>query len=320
MANLSNHLPSSIFQDEPEYRYRAAEASEYEEAIRLMLTRPHLAPDMGWVAEYARLARVHREHAGGLRIALCNDQIISGVLPITSAGRTMLLMVPLFVAGPMQMTATRGLVNQTCELAKADGIKIAQCLVDPDHLAAMQLLENAGFKKIADLMYLQLTPSLTPRKPPVLPEGFGWKSYEPSTHELFARGILGSYEESLDCPTMKGLRSIEDIIAGHRATGQHDPKLWHVVIDPAGAPVGVLLLSKIHNGAALELVYVGIVPGQRGKGIGDALMRKAMEAMAETHAQKLTLAVDAINTPALNLYWRHGMKQAGKKTALMRII
>jgi ribosomal protein S18 acetylase RimI-like enzyme len=150
-----------------------------------------------------------------------------------------------------------------------------------------------------------------------LPAGYRWEHYSPATHALFARAVLDTYEQSLDCPAISGLRDIDDVIAGHRATGEFDPSLWFAVCfgeDPAG----VLILSPAQHGQMLELVYVGLVPAYRGRGLGDLLMRKALETAAERGAASLSLAVDAANKPALNLYWRHGLRTVGRKNAMMR--
>jgi ribosomal protein S18 acetylase RimI-like enzyme len=48
------------------------------------------------------------------------------------------------------------------------------------------------------------------------------------------------------------------------------------------------------------------------------LVRQALSAVAPAGGQRLTLAVDAGNTPAMKLYFRHGMQRVGVKTAMMR--
>jgi ribosomal protein S18 acetylase RimI-like enzyme len=68
----------------------------------------------------------------------------------------------------------------------------------------------------------------------------------------------------------------------------------------------------------LELVYLGLTPAARGRGLGDLMMRRALALAAADGAGRLSLAVDSDNVPALKLYYRHGMQRVGAKLALMR--
>jgi ribosomal protein S18 acetylase RimI-like enzyme len=52
--------------------------------------------------------------------------------------------------------------------------------------------------------------------------------------------------------------------------------------------------------------------------LGEVLMRQALAVTAARGQPRLCLAVDARNTPALKLYYRHGMQRIGSKVALMR--
>ena len=52
-----------------------------------------------------------------------------------------------------------------------------------------------------------------------------------AVHALFAETILQTYRDSLDCPGLNGVRQIEDIIAGHKASGEFDPALWFLLCE-----------------------------------------------------------------------------------------
>jgi ribosomal protein S18 acetylase RimI-like enzyme len=150
-------------------------------------------------------------------------------------------------------------------------------------------------------------------------------NYTPETHSLFANGILASYQQSLDCPGLNGVRRIEDIVAGHKAGGEFDPRHWYVLVDrnqasENTAPLGVLMLSKLPRGDSAELVYLGLAPEARGKSLGDWMMRRAFTTAASMGVARLSLAVDSINSPALKLYYRFGMARMGSKVAMMRTL
>src|SRR5207247_8947085 len=99
---------------------------------------------------------------------------------------------------------------------------------------------------------------------------------------------------------------------------EFDPALWFLLPDGARQPAGVLLLNRSTRTDALELVYLGLIPGYRGRQLGDLLMRHAQATAAHVGARRLTLAVDSRNAPALALYHRHGMTRVCSRMALMR--
>ena len=106
------------------------------------------------------------------------------------------------------------------------------------------------------------------------------------------------------------------MIAGHKASGEFDPKLWFVLMEN-DSPIGALLLGRSH-GDAMELIYLGLVPEARGRGLGDWLMQLALHRMSAQRRGRLTLAIDSNNSPALALYHRHGMKEVATRVALLK--
>jgi ribosomal protein S18 acetylase RimI-like enzyme len=110
---------------------------------------------------------------------------------------------------------------------------------------------------------------------------------------------------------------MEDVIAGHKATGLFDPTAWHLLMEQT-QPRGVLILSPAPHNELLELVYLGLSPESRGKGLGDVLMRLALNEVKRLDRSELSLAVDSRNEPALKLYFRHGLRRVGSRLALLR--
>ena len=103
-------------------------------------------------------------------------------------------------------------------------------------------------------------------------------------------------------PELEGTRGLEDILAGHRAAGLFVPGAgnWG---DVPGEPeaAAVLLLTEVPGRDAWEVIYLGLTPAARGRGLGRAVIRHALEA-GPGHAPILELAVDLRNTPAVRLY------------------
>ncbi len=152
---------------------------------------------------------------------------------------------------------------------------------------------------------------------PQLGLGMAWELYSNESHARFAATISASYRQSLDCPTLAGMRSIDDVIAGHKASGEFDPRYWFLLRLHA-QPAAVLLLNRVAGADAAELTYLGVAPEARRCGLGNLLVRQALAAASTMQVKSITLAVDAANAPALRLYFRHGFKHVTGKLALIR--
>jgi len=295
------------------WRYRPARPEEMESAVRLILSPPGGWADHRQVAEFLSFALDRHIDVRETWVAESDGQIAWAVLPILSPGRTMLIFAP--SVGRRDEPAA-GLIDAVCGHFTGRGIHLAQALLEPHDSEARGLFTSRQFAPMAELLYLNVMVRRPP-PPPRMPQGLNWLEYSTETHPLFARAIGESYRDSLDCPGLNGLRDIEDVVAGHKATGQFDPSAWFVLVE-GDLSLGALLLSGVPHTDAVELVYLGLTPAARGRGLGDLLMRQALWAVARMRRSRMTLAVDSINAPALKLYYRHGMQKTGSKIAVMR--
>jgi len=275
------------------------------------------------IDEFLQFADRRGIDLGQMWIADLNGAVVWAVLPVVSPGKSMLLMAPnnYTSTAALRPVATQ-LVENVCADAKSRGdTQLAQVLIDPHDQEPQEVFAAAGFTRLAELVYLQVNVRRRGARNsgPTLPAGLRWQTYSAATHDAFARAILASYQNSLDCPGLNGVRDIEDIIAGHKATGEFDPKLWFLLTQ-GDQPHGVLLLSRLPRVDTAELVYVGLAPEARGKGLGNVIMQHALDTLAREGLSRLSLAVDSTNTPALHLYYRHGMQRLGSRVAMLRIL
>jgi mycothiol synthase len=305
-------------EDDGPVRVRLARAGEEEGAMQLILSPPGggAGADARAAQEFLSFAAERGIGLDALHVAEQGGRLVSAALPVVSPGRTMLILCPAGGQGKGAEAAARPLLEAVCAHCAAEGVHLAQSLIDPQDGALERTFAEAGFERMAELHYLHASPPAG-TEPPVLPAGMSWVTYGAEVHGVFGRAILESYRESLDCPALNGRRDVEDIIAGHRATGIFDPSTWFVLRE-GETPLGVLLLSESLRSDALELVYLGLAPAARGRGLAEVLMRQAMAVTAARRLPRLCLAVDALNVPALKLYYRHGMQRVGSKLALMR--
>ena len=299
---------------------RPAGREQIHPALRLILGRRGRPADEGAVVDFLQFT-VHRGiDVNGVWVADRAGRVVWAVLPVLSPGRTMLLLAPAGGAANdrhgADAAAAGELVEAVCAHFAARGVALAQVLLEPADDAARQLYLRRSFRQMAELLYLQVDVRRT-FPAPTLPAGFDWLTYSAEAHPTFAATIVESYRESLDCPALNGLRHIEDVMAGHKSSGEFDPSWWFV-LRGGGEPRAVLLLSRTPQPGTAELVYLGLVPVARGRGLGDVTMRQALHVIASHGPGTLALAVDSANAPALRLYQRHGMRRIGSKLALMR--
>jgi len=285
-------------------------------ALQLILSPPGGAADVRAAQEFLSFAAERGIGLEALHVAEQGGRLVSAALPVVSPGRTMLILCPAGGQGRGAEAAARPLLDAVCAHCAGEGVHLAQSLIDPQDVGLERRFAEAGFSRMAELYYLHASPPAGTESP-VLPAGKSWVTYGPEMHGMFGRAILESYRQSLDCPALNGRREVEDIIAGHRATGIFDPSTWFLLRE-GEVSLGVLLLSESLRSDALELVYLGLAPAARGRGLAEVLMGQAMAVTAARGLPRLCLAVDALNVPALKLYYRHGMQRVGSKLALMR--
>jgi mycothiol synthase len=296
---------------------RLVQKGEIEAALRLILaTSGGLGAD-AQVLDFLSFCVERKIDTNAIWIALAGDQIVWSMLPVVSPGRTMLIFSPSIVFPQIPSDAIGRLSDELCRHHAKRGVQLAQMLLDPADRPAIDAYCSNGFEELAELVYLQRSIRTRGGEIPGLPVDLSIKSYTHDTHHDFANVIHRSYEQSLDCPALNNMRDMNDVIAGHKAAGEFDPKLWWVLYE-RDQPLAVLLLSRIPQGATMELVYLGLAPTARGRGIGDLLMQHAFAVGAAEGLENLSLAVDSRNEPALRLYYRHGLRKIGSRTALLR--
>ena len=274
-------------------------------------------------------------------------------LAVPGVGRTaMLFLSPL---------TRRAQVNPAADLARAAlaaapvrGLSLLQALLNPDEDLKSEALERGGLTRLAELLYLHrpadssadrhasgARPALAdpgvpaglirPRSmpadatDPASPAGLRGEVWSPARNDAFAAVIEASYADTRDCAGLRGLRQIDDVVAGHRATGVFHPGLWTLWSDAAG-PLAVLLLAEAAAAAdrpagpppGIELVYLGVATRGRSRGVGGALLRYALAA-AVPFGGAVSLAVDRDNPAARRLYRRAGFGVTTRRTAWIAV-
>ncbi len=293
---------------------------ELQRGLQRLVYHPKLSP-----AEIDRRVKTLVNHAErrGLSLKHCliarhERNILYSCLCIDSPGRSSAVYLPGWLPDPQAAETLVSLLRKAADEARNRGISFLQAIIPLDAALERNAYEQAGFQRLAELIYMEResTEPLVVEKPsPAL----SWITYSPETHQLFAQTVQETYEGSLDCAGISGKRDIEDVMATHRCTGVFNPRTWFVGVAD-GRPVGTLLLSEVPEQAALEVVYMGLRPGYRGKGYASTLLEHAVRTARNRAALRLTLAVDAENSPARRLYARFAFVETSRRSAWVRIL
>ena len=307
----------------PAAQARPVYPGEESAALRLVIgSLAHPADDQA-LTDFLLFVQSKKIDLSEIWVVQSGNSLCWAALPILSEGRTMLLLTPGDVPPAHAQAAIGVMLDGLCQRYSTRNVQLAQALIDPHDEASRRVFQAHGFVRMAELIYLH-TAIRRPPAPPPLPAGITVSTYSDQTHPLFAEAILASYRDSLDCPGLNGVRKIEDIIAGHKACGEFDPKMWFLLCQQnesgQSQPRGVLLLSRLPRGDTVELVYLGLAPEARGLRLGDWLMRCALVSTASAGLPRLSLAVDSLNAPALRLYYRFGLSRLASKVAMMRTL
>jgi ribosomal protein S18 acetylase RimI-like enzyme len=201
------------------------------------------------------------------------------------------------------------------------GVVLAQTLLEPGEREARAAFVHAGFQWVGGLAYMRRA---MPKRgefgefvDQAWPDGVVVRRTRPGDDALIMVAMERSYIETLDCPELCGLRDTADVLTSHRATGSFDPTLWWIVeID--GSAEGLMLFNPCPDQASVELVYLGLSPKARGRGLGARLLRMGLGHLAARREPTITCAVDERNEPALRLYRAHGFSEFAHRTALVR--
>ena len=246
----------------------------------------------------------------GLLIATRNDAIVAATWVQFTPGRAAMIWPPAW-SGP----AAKELLSAAAALLDEHGIALAQVLFTTTEPVREDVLAGGGFYRLADLAYLTLERANFPDLPP---SALKFESRADEHPARLASIIQRTYEATLDCPELNDLREPSDVVAGYKVQGRFNNDHWYIA-SADGTDVGCLILAEHPPGESWELVYMGIVPEARSHGYGEQIVRFGIEQVRQSRAERLVLAVDERNQPALNMYHRAGFVLWDRRVVYARL-
>jgi len=293
-----------------------ARAEEQAAALRLFFQ--HLA---GGERE-TRVERVLALVANGelppesLLVCRAGETLFGAMVALPMPGAAGLVWPPQAVGGAGPETIEDLLGQAAILWLRQRGSKFAQALLAVTD-SPSALLRN-GFRHTTTLLYLQK--SLEGSDDSSAASGrLHWQTYAECDRAAFQRALLASYEETLDCPELNGLRTVEEIIAGYQAVPGCRLDRWWLAWHE-DRPVGVLITAAAQDQATWELVYVGLVPAARRQGLGPELTRKALGEARASGATRVMLTVDVRNQPARRMYAALGFEENDRRDVYLVVL
>jgi ribosomal protein S18 acetylase RimI-like enzyme len=281
-------------------------------------------------AETDRLLREGDRHR--LIVARRSDRLVAASLATLLPGRYGVVAVPRLVAGEPHETGHQ-LLAAAAEDLQSRRAAVAQGLLDVGAEDDIRHFRDAGYQHLASLVYLADSEAALAGEPAPAAAAAAAAAQEASLHfepvSFDERGwrrlieiVDRTYEGTLDCPGLNGVRETRDVLEGYRYGAQFVPAGWLFVRQAAGAKVrdaGCLILAR-HDEGLFELVYMGLVPEARGRGLGLWIARHAQRLARQLGGRQLILAVDARNTPARAMYARAGFVPVEIKEAYFKVL
>lgn len=244
--------------------------------------------------------------------ALDQDTPVAAAMTVISPGRSALLYYSPPAARGVRPDALLAVIAAISHHTLACGAAFVQGMTKRPQDG--RLLVDAGYRPLAELASMQLDLPTPPADDLPCQHRLRWRCVDQLARGELQRVVAATYEGSLDCPGLIGLRSADDLVAGHRASGTFVPQTWWVVDDRA-EPAGCCLLNDSTLDASARVVYLGVVPSCRGRQIGRAMIRHAAHVSKRRGRHALTLAVDERNTYARDAYVREGFRVTESRTA-----
>lgn len=204
------------------------------------------------------------------------------------------------------------LVRGISTYALHDGVHLVQASIRPGEEENRPLLQDAGFVHLSTLLRMRCA---LEDPPPACPDDDAqWSFLHGSeyTRDELVRLIRQTYVDTLDCPLLIGRRPMEDILRSHETTGVYSPQWWWLARE-GDLPAGCVLMNRLTEHYRAEIVYLGVAPEFRGRGLGGALLRRALHSVFEEGVFEIGLSVDAGNRYAKKLYERFGFEEESRR-------
>lgn len=224
----------------------------------------------------------------------------------------------------------RALLSKLHELAVAEGAGALTHHVDsppgpPQYQEhpelRIRLLASCGYELVRDgVRWTYSGPSPTHAEParPLV-----FRSVGEVGEEAFIEAIASAYEGTRDSWIRSSIEE-HGVLGAARADFldyqglDHSPEWWELAYTDEGALAGVVMAAR--NPSTAVVAYVGVVPGQRGRGLAPLLVRRGVERLLESGADEIRGDCDRDNVGMVKGFERAGFEQLAARRSYRRAL
>lgn len=145
---------------------------------------------------------------------------------------------------------------------------------------------------------------------PRLPDDYSFAAWSYDLLEAHAEMLFGSFHQEIDAQVFPSLGdrqgSLALMIEMTRKRGFLPEATW-LLVGPLG-PCGTVEGLRERTGVG-SIQNLGILPGWRGRGLGEALLLQALHGFRQAGLDRALLEVTAQNEMAIRLYRRLGFRR-----------
>jgi ribosomal protein S18 acetylase RimI-like enzyme len=272
---------------------------------------------------------LRREVAGGLLsteefeplstealfVARRGDMLCGAAWGQRQSGNIAVFWLPQLVDGEERETAHK-LAAAVVAALDETAIEMAQTFASTPSEETVKVLRHIGFRYLAELLYMSADLAKFPVAAP--PGELEYVEYQSTDRGRLMELIGRTYMGTLDCVDLDGVRDLDHVINGYQATGVFRPENW-LFVQNGGQDVGVLLLADHPKGRHWELMYMALVPEARGRGWGRQITRYAQWLARGVNVERIVVAVDAANMPAVKMYRECGFELWDRRVVFVRV-
>lgn len=201
-------------------------------------------------------------------------------------------------------------INCLIRQLRTAGVEQIQAVLSTDAAPNVsQTLDSAGFQLLTTVEHWWWEPwfGLQVSDHPATSRT-SWCSAVDIEETEFKEFLSATFDGSLDCPALNGLRTSDQVLEGFLDGRELSESLPWSLLKIDGKIVGCVLMN-LHPGRVLELAYIALLQSARGNQFGSILMQHALELSHRLEAKTVVVAVDSTNTPARKLYERFGFQR-----------
>ncbi len=196
-------------------------------------------------------------------------------------------------------------------------VEMTQVFLSPPASETVEILRHIGFSHLTDLLYMTCESLRFPIAAPE-PCELDFVPYDGTQRGRLIKLIGRTYDGTLDCTGLDGVRDLENVVSGYQGTGEYRPENW-LFVQNGGQDVGVLLLTDHPKGRYWELVYMALVLEVRGRGWGRQITHYAQWLVRGANVERIVVAVDAANSPAVDMYRSSGFELWDRRVVYIRV-